>query len=392
MAIRVNPKLIDELESYGAEDVSKCYHCGNCSAVCPLSKDPFIFPRQSMRYLQMGLETKLESNLEPWLCYYCGECSDALPARRRAGRDHDEPAPLAHRPLRLHRHLAALLPLLEGRARGAILLVAFLTGAGFLAFGFAQGDINVYGGPNAFLPERRSDPCLRLAHGRLSPGLAAAINCARMWWFTIGRDKTCTFALQATTSRRLYLLPLHFLTQKRYSQCDKKRPWVLHLVLMLSYVTMLILIMFFLRVMQAGPEIDWTCHVFGLPRHASAFSATTVLALRGRIKKTEPHYKHSHESDWMFLICSCSSPATGILQFTSCTAAALDAAANIVYVIHLMAVVPMLVLEVPFSKWAHLAYRPLAMYFAAVARGEHDRAGAQEPALAASGPLTEPVA
>jgi heterodisulfide reductase subunit C/quinone-modifying oxidoreductase subunit QmoC len=23
----------------------------------------------------------------------------------------------------------------------------------------------------------------------------------------------------------------------------------------------------------------------------------------------------------------------------------------------------MLVLEVPFSKWAHLAYRPLAMYF-----------------------------
>ncbi len=29
-----------------------------------------------------------------------------------------------------------------------------------------------------------------------------------------------------------------------------------------------------------------------------------------------------------------------------------------------MAVVPMLALEVPFSKWAHLAYRPLAMYFA----------------------------
>jgi hypothetical protein len=25
--------------------------------------------------------------------------------------------------------------------------------------------------------------------------------------------------------------------------------------------------------------------------------------------------------------------------------------------------VPMLGLEVPFSKWAHMAYRPLAMYF-----------------------------
>jgi hypothetical protein len=28
-----------------------------------------------------------------------------------------------------------------------------------------------------------------------------------------------------------------------------------------------------------------------------------------------------------------------------------------------VAVVPMLGLEVPFSKWSHMAYRPLAMYF-----------------------------
>ena len=44
----------------------------------------------------------------------------------------------------------------------------------------------------------------------------------------------------------------------------------------------------------------------------------------------------------------------------------LDEAANVMYVIHLMGVVPMLVLEVPFGKWAHLAYRPLAVYFARV--------------------------
>jgi hypothetical protein len=44
----------------------------------------------------------------------------------------------------------------------------------------------------------------------------------------------------------------------------------------------------------------------------------------------------------------------------------LDAAANITYVVHLMFVVPMLVLEVPFSKWSHLAYRPLAVYLAEV--------------------------
>ena len=41
-------------------------------------------------------------------------------------------------------------------------------------------------------------------------------------------------------------------------------------------------------------------------------------------------------------------------------------AANISYIVHLAAVVPMLALEVPFSKWSHLAYRPLGMYLADV--------------------------
>jgi quinone-modifying oxidoreductase subunit QmoC len=47
-------------------------------------------------------------------------------------------------------------------------------------------------------------------------------------------------------------------------------------------------------------------------------------------------------------------------------------AANITYVAHLMGVVPMLGLEVPFSKWSHLAYRPLAIYFAELQRAAHE--------------------
>jgi hypothetical protein len=32
------------------------------------------------------------------------------------------------------------------------------------------------------------------------------------------------------------------------------------------------------------------------------------------------------------------------------------------YVIHMAFVAPLLILEVPFMKWAHLMYRPLGMY------------------------------
>jgi heterodisulfide reductase subunit C/quinone-modifying oxidoreductase subunit QmoC len=44
----------------------------------------------------------------------------------------------------------------------------------------------------------------------------------------------------------------------------------------------------------------------------------------------------------------------------------------------------MLVLEVPFGKWAHLYYRPLAIYFQAVKERakEIDKELAQAPAAA----------
>jgi heterodisulfide reductase subunit C/quinone-modifying oxidoreductase subunit QmoC len=54
------------------------------------------------------------------------------------------------------------------------------------------------------------------------------------------------------------------------------------------------------------------------------------------------------------------------------------------YTIHLIILTPMLVLEVPFGKWAHLAYRPLAVYFQAVKeKAKADQESAQE-ALAAA--------
>ena len=46
-----------------------------------------------------------------------------------------------------------------------------------------------------------------------------------------------------------------------------------------------------------------------------------------------------------------------------------------VYVIHLMIGVPMLVIEVPFGKWAHLAYRPLIIYLMRVKEKTQETAG-----------------
>ena len=52
-----------------------------------------------------------------------------------------------------------------------------------------------------------------------------------------------------------------------------------------------------------------------------------------------------------------------------------------IYIAHLAVLVPMLMIEVPFSKWSHLAYRPLGIYLAQVRATALARArGGAEPA------------
>jgi quinone-modifying oxidoreductase subunit QmoC len=362
MTTRVNPRFVDDLALYGAEDVRKCYNCGNCTATCSLVDQSYNFPRKCMHSLQMGMEKKLEGSLEPWLCYYCGECSAECPREAQPG----ETMMSLRRWLTSRYDFTGIGRMFYRRPWTeivAVVTVALLTGLGFTLYGVYGGDIRQYTGPNAFLPA----DVIHIFDWVLAGVLLAFLlpNCGRMWWFTLGRDtlgKSRTGRLSIIAYLKgIYLFPLHFMTQKRYAECDRKRPWAIHLVLMLSYVTMLVLIMFFLRQMWSGPSIDWRVHVFGYLASVGLLGAT-IWALRGRIKKVEEHYKHSHETDWMFLVLLIVVAATGVLQH-ALHRSGVDVAANVSYVVHLMAVVPMLGLEVPFSKWSHMAYRPLAMYF-----------------------------
>jgi ferredoxin len=387
MSTRVNPELVDELSAYGADDVQKCFNCGNCTATCSLAEERENFPRRSMRALQLGMEDKLESGLEPWLCYYCGECSTMCPRGASPG----ETMMSLRRWLTSRYDFTGVSRVFYRRPRVeviSVIVVALLTALGFALFGFLGGDINQYTGQNAFLPSH----VIHIFDWVLAGVLLALLipNIIRMWWFTVGKDTTGrsrTMRLPARAYlRSVYQFPLHFLTQRRYAQCERKRPWAVHLALMLSYVTMLVLIMFFLRYMWAGPAIDWRVHVFGYLATAGLVLAT-VWAIIGRLKKMEAQHQHSHESDWIFLILLLVVALTGVLQHVLHRSGA-DAAANIAYVVHLMGVVPMLGLEVPFSKWSHMAYRPLAIYFSTL-RKQMVPAPAREEA--SGGMQTEPV-
>ncbi len=388
MSTRVNPDLVDELAAYGADDVQKCFNCGNCTATCSLAEEHENFPRRSMRALQLGREDKLKASLEPWLCYYCGECSTMCPRDASPG----ETMMSLRRWLTSRYDFTGISRVFYRRPRVeviSVIIVALLTAIGFTLFGFLNGDIHQYNGPDSFLPAS----VVHIFDWVLAGILLAFLipNMIRMWWFTIGREtsgRSRTMRLSAGSYlKSVYLFPLHFISQKRYAQCERKRPWAVHLALMLSYVTMLVLIMFFLEYMWSGPTIDWRVHVFGYLASAGLIFAT-LWAIMGRLKKMEAQHQHSHESDWIFLILLLVVALTGVLQHVLHRGGA-DVAANVAYVVHLMAVVPMLGLEVPFSKWSHMAYRPLAMYFATLRK---QMVPAPAPEEAPGGMQTEPVA
>jgi quinone-modifying oxidoreductase, subunit QmoC len=365
MAVRVNPKLIDELEYFGAQDVIKCYHCGNCSATCTHSDEVFIFPRRSMRFLQMGLKTKLETSIEPWLCYYCGQCSEQCPLGAEPGE-----TMMSLRRWLISRYdftgiskkffKSTKLELLF------VILIALLAGIGFLFYGFGHGDIHVYDGANAFLPSHFIHAFdLWLAAAMF---LLLGLNILRMWYYIMIKSGGVHIPWWLYI-KKFYLLPWHFFTQKRYAECESKikskvfMPWLVHLGLMLGYVIMLVLVMIFLHRLQSGPEIDWSVH-------ALAYLATvglligTIYMVRGRIKKEQVQYQKSQGSDWIFVVLLMIIVLTGVFQHI-CHRLGLEMIANFAYVIHLMAVVPWL-LRMPFTKWAHMLYRPLAMYFAGI--------------------------
>lgn len=85
MSTRVDPAFLSNLSKYGAFDITDCFNCGNCTAVCPLSQDGSSFPRRMVRYAQIGTKDRLLGSKELWQCFYCGECSETCPRQAEPG-------------------------------------------------------------------------------------------------------------------------------------------------------------------------------------------------------------------------------------------------------------------------------------------------------------------
>jgi len=367
----VNPAGCREIAQFGCEDLAKCYNCGNCTAVCSLAGPEAVFPRKVIRYAQLGLRDKLLASTEPWLCYYCGECSQTCPRQANPGEIM----------MSMRRWLTAQYDC-SGLARKFYLSTRWEFGALAVVAAFVVAMFLLFHGPvitervelNTFAPVF----WVELGDWILAVGLGSLllINVFRMVRFSLSSQRGRRIPLSLWLSE-FRTLVVHFLTQKRWRDCQSPTRWWRHVLLVSGYLTMMLLVIVLLRWFQTDGS-DWRMiDLLG-------YYATAVLllftgeAFLGRLRRRDEIHKHSHVSDWTFLVLLLATSLTGILVHLF-RLAGLAVPTYAMYVVHLAIAVPMLVVEVPFGKWSHLAYRPLALYLLAIKR----RAEQANTALAA---------
>ncbi len=352
----VDPLLHRDVAQFGAKDMEICMQCGICSASCPLSTGNDTFPRKIYRYLQLGLKEKLLRSPVPWLCYYCGECNKDCPR----GAEPAETMMAARRWLTAQYDWTGLARRFYLSAKweiGALIAVAF-----FVVMLFA-----VFHGPiitdrvsvNSFAPVAWIEIGDLLMAALLSAFLLS--NAYRMSRLVMG-DTKVPLRLYFTEAKAFVL---HFTTQKRWRQCGEDRSrWVKHFTLVTGYLTMMTLVIVFIRWFQVDDSSWHFTSLFGYYA-TGVLLFVTVEMFRSRMKKQEAIHRFSELSDWLFLILLFFTALTGIVMHIV-RLAAWPMGTYVCYVVHLAVAVPMLVVEVPFGKWSHLFYRPLAVFLTTV--------------------------
>jgi nitrate reductase gamma subunit len=367
VTVQPDPKLIQEVTECGG-DFKKCYQCATCASVCTLSGENGDFPRRQMLLAQWGLKDQLMGDPGPWLCFYCGECSKMCPRKANPG----ESMMAMRRYLTAQYDWTGLARLMYRSAWmeiGVLLMVAAVVVALFTvpqSFGFG---LLRHSGPEArsVVMLDKFAPVMTVHHG---DAIMAAIlsfflltNAARMF-FALTQGKGIPIATYVT---ELPGLIVQGLTQARWKSCkdpDATKNWIRHLFLVSGYLTIFTLIVLFLPWFQvADNSFRWTS-ILGYYSTA-VLVVTTSWILLDRITKQSEMHRFSHLSDWLFPILLLLTAITGIavhiLRMSN-----LAMPTYYMYTAHMAIAVPMLVVEVPFGKWSHLLYRPLAIYVDAV--------------------------
>lgn len=378
MSTRVDPLFIENLQKFGAFDINACFNCGNCSAVCPLSSNNDSFPRKMIRYSQIGARDRLLACKELWLCYYCGECSDTCPRQAEPGEFMASTRRYA---------IASLDPtgisrLLYSSKLFTVVFITLLSAFFTLVFLAMNGSMQL-DSPDlfGFIPfEIIHDVGLAVIVLAFLAGIVGIIRLIKRISSTVSSGsvedkkrrklndviKRFIFAIKGVVSE--------IMIEKRYRDCEENEPqcpwyrsrWFIHWSIMWGFIglaaaTGLDYIWMIVGDKTPGqPDPLWwpnrlLGNIFGL-----LLIYGTAFAIFSRIKQPDKYSSHSLLSDWLFLWLLLITGLTGFIVELSIYLPMGTTWGYLIFLIHVVLGMEIVFL-LPFTKFAHAMYRPLAL-------------------------------
>lgn len=380
-----DPSLATEVRKYGVFNAHGCFGCGSCTVVCDLSADSASFPRRSMQSVVLGLKDSVRQSLDPWLCHDCGDCSTTCPREAEPRQSM----------MTLRRYLTGQYdwtglssriyrsPLFEMAALSAMALVV-LALIILYHLTIEHVDISVL----RSTPMGLEHMFPRITYFTLAVFLIPAFfllsNMLRMFSLTMrqGANRAIPLRCYLSEAKTFFLNMVAHVQILKCAARDRKKRWTMHWLLAFGCVLMVAIKFFFLRWFQTDK-----IYPFYHPQRWLGYLGAACLILGSAeiladwFRERKPQHRSSRRSDLtlpaLLVLTALSGMAVHIFRYTGLTLTA-----HYAYAIHLMIAVPMLVVEVPFGHWAHMIYRPMALYFLAVQARALDEQKAKE-ALAA---------
>jgi ferredoxin len=371
MAVRVDPTFLGELESYGSFDIRDCFNCGNCTAVCPLSQGGETFPRRLIRFAQLGMKDRLTASKEVWLCYYCGECSETCPRQAEPGEFMAS----------VRRYFISTwdLTTLARRLYTSPLFTTFFMGilaglfTGMLLASAGKMDLqrlDLFGFIHLQWIHYVGIAVLVLA------GLAVVgnvMNLMRRLNLSLPAQSSGkgSFFRDAWGAARDTVKELA--AQTRFVDCAaqgsaRTDPWYLsrrwvHLAIMWGFLGLFAatILDFLFKVPGSSVPFWYPARLLGTASGLVLLYGTTVAMVRRLTHGGGSSFVHSLLSDWLLLGLLWSVALTGFLLEIAVYQPTGSTWGYVAFLLHVVLALELLIL-LPFTKFAHMFYRPLALW------------------------------
>jgi quinone-modifying oxidoreductase subunit QmoC len=375
----LNPdmEMIREIKRNGGDTLKKCYQCATCSVVCNLSPAERPFPRKEMIQASWGQKEKLMRDPDVWMCYQCNDCTVHCPRGARPG---DVLAAI-----RSYIYRSFAFPSFMGKALASpkalplLLLLPTLILLGCI-FAFAPVDAN---GSFLFMQQTVADVNLFLPHssvdalfvfGNILIFIFAAVGFIRFWkgLQIPGKDKKLSFV------KALILTFKDILSHKQFNECEtNKARYLGHLLLFYGFIGAMIttgavfvfvFIPHYLELLgleQFSPYFTLPINLPNPVKFIGMFSGIALLLgsllLIYRRLTNRDNVGANGYTDQLFLYVIFVVGLSGMLSWLT----RLSGPPMLVYIMYFihMVTVFFLLWYMPYSKFAHMIYRTLALVY-----------------------------